>query len=377
MGLPATTLSIPFDAHAMSVGVYQDLIPSVDLSLGFSIKAKAARVDSVALVANVEGAFTPRALARRLDDCLLPPVVLSLGFQPRLLAVAAPFPPTALVAGLNIGGEPLLEPEGMFDKAIPMTFSGALTAQPSYNNPNLNCTDLARQVYYMWGYQTRDIKSIGIGLDSIAMWANTAMQLIFSQADKLDFFNREPLTLTVTATGKVALPSGLQRIQGPVTVTATGKTLRPLSSRGEMNQFITRFMGDASTPPAYPLAYWCEATRSAGADSVAAALHLVPAPQADVEISLDVTLEPPRYSEADLLFGRIIEIPQKWAETLLIPLVKKWALGDPIMPASSREAMQPQIDQQYAAALRTLELADPSAPAVTQSKPVEAADSAK
>ena len=230
----------------------------------------------------------------------------------------------------------------------------------------LSLVDVALQVYALWGFQVGRVGDMnGYGLDSIVAWVNAAMQLIFSRAERLDYFNTETLTLTVPTTGTLALDSSIQRIQGPVRIADTLRPLRPLASRSELEQFAAYYL-DSAQIPAFPLAYYLDSSRAAEPDSVALAIWLAPAPTADLDIKVDVTKEPPRYDHIDVQRGIALELPHKWAETILLPIVRKWASADTLMPGGTRQAVQPQVDAQYAAAIAVLGLADPSPPATAK-----------
>lgn len=233
----------------------------------------------------------------------------------------------------------------------------------------LSVTDVTLKVYALWGFQVTRVTAMnGYGLDAIVSWLNAAMQLIFSRAEQLDYFNREALTVTVTTSGEVALATNIQRLQGPVRHATTKKDLRALRSISEFERFEQRFLGDDAAVPSGPLAYFLDSSRATAADSVALVLKVTPAPDEDTDFTLDVTREAPRYTRQQMISGAMIEVPHKYAETILLPILMKWAAGDPIMPAGRRQAMMPQLDEQFATANRMLGLAEPATPPVAESK---------
>lgn len=229
----------------------------------------------------------------------------------------------------------------------------------------ISLMDVGREIYSLWGYTIKDLKLIEVGRESIVNCCNAAMQLIYSHADRLDYFNREQTTISVTTSGAAALPANVQRIQGPARIGSA--PLRTLASRAEYDHFAALYVGDSSL--AAPIAFYVEPTRASSGDSVGLTLNLAPVPTGTVSVVLDVTLEPPRYDIVDLMQATVLQLPHKWAETIFMPLVRKWACSDSMMGATRRTAVMAQIDEQYAAAKQMLGLADIEPPAQSKAKP--------
>ena len=225
--------------------------------------------------------------------------------------------------------------------------------------------EVGREVYSLWGYEIADLRLITYGRESIVNWCNAAMQLIYSNAHRLDYFNREVLELTVTTSGTVALPANVQLVQGPARIGTA--VLSTLASRAEYDHFAALYVGDSSL--ASPIAFYVEPLRGTGSDSVGLTLNLAPLPAGTVTVRLDVTLEPPRYDVVDLMQATILQLPHKWAETIFLPIVRKWACADSRMGNTRRQAVMPQIDEQFAAAKQMLGLADIEPPAQSKTKP--------
>jgi hypothetical protein len=241
------------------------------------------------------------------------------------------------------------------------TATSTMTGRISLAHKGLLLPDVARAVYALWGYDgIQNLRTITIGRERIAEWCNAAMQLIYSQADRLEYFNRDRVTVTVGTGGSVALPVTVQRIHGEARI--GGRSLRPLASKGQITDFTNLYGGSS------PIGFLVESIRDTGADSLGMTLYVAPAPSEDTEVTLDVTYEPPRFESADLLSGQVIPLPHKWAETIFMPLVRKWAAGDGRMPASMRAAQIAEIDAQYAAARQMLGLADIDPVTVKDSK---------
>lgn len=258
--------------------------------------------------------------------------------------------------------------EEIFDVLVTSSV-GTGTALLRSESKALSLTDVALQVYALWGFQIQRLSQINIGLTAIVQWVNAAIQQIWSRAEWLDYFNRSTITVTVTSTGSLVLDTNIQHVLGYVRLQDGKKPLRAITSQSEAENFSARFLGGESH--ATPLAFWLQNTRQSEVDSVAKTLHLLPAPTGDTSVMLEVVMEPPRYDAIDFQRGVQLMIPHKWAETILLPMVKKQALGDPLMPSSSRDTLGTEINEQYRNAMSLLGLADPTPGAVTRSKPKE------
>ena len=239
---------------------------------------------------------------------------------------------------------------------------GTMTGRVGYAHNGLLLADVARAVYALWGYEgIQNLSTISVGRERIAEWCNAAMQLIYAQSARLEYFNRSELTLLVGTSGSVALPATVQRIQGDARL-AAGRSLKPLSSRSQVTDFATLYGSSA------PIGFLVDSQREESVDSLGLTLYLAPAPSDDVEVTVDVTLEPPRWNSSDLLSGLVIPLPHKWVETLFMPLVRKWAAGDSRMPKSARASQMQEIDAQYSTAREILGLADIQPTQVIDSK---------
>ncbi|HYF37664.1 MAG TPA: hypothetical protein VD994_20350, partial [Prosthecobacter sp.] len=214
-------------------------------------------------------------------------------------------------------------------------------------------SDVALQVYALWGIESTNLNTLTIGRKRIAAWVNSALQEIYSRADRLDYFNRKTMQVTIGASGETLLSESVQKLQGPVRVFATKLPLRALQSRAEFENFTLSY--DVGTDPC---AFFLDSQVGAGPDSADLKLCIAPAPAEDTAFDVDVTLEPPRFDDVDLVRGVSIPMPHRWVESLLLPLVKKRALADTL--CTKRAVLEPQIKAQYEKALEILGLADPA-----------------
>ncbi len=200
---------------------------------------------------------------------------------------------------------------------------------------------------------------LGVVLDAI----NAAMQQIYSRSKELDYFNSSTLSLTVGTSGTVALPKTVQSVLSAPRFNSNKRPLVVLDSQAKFDRYADTYCGGSA--PAAPRASFLLATRGSAVDSVSLSLWVTPAPASDTVFLLDVALEPPRYARRDIAAGTTLSIPHSFVELLLLPIVRKWATAQRWF---TRREQQPEIDQQYAAALAALGLVSPESPAETKAR---------
>lgn len=228
---------------------------------------------------------------------------------------------------------------------------GRLTAGIALDHKGMTLSDVARNVYGLWGFEISNLREISIGRDRIVQFCNAAMQLVFGNAHALDYFNRETIQVSVSDGSGAALPDSVQAIHGDAKI--DGRGLRRLTSKAQVDEWAEIY-GTSSSP----IAYFVETVRMSGADSIGMVIFLAPAPGNVVTpVDLDVVKEPPRWTAADLLAGLAVPIPHKWAETVFLPLVRYWASVDGLMPPTRRQEQAQQLAAQYNAARGMLGLA--------------------
>lgn len=191
--------------------------------------------------------------------------------------------------------------------------------------------------------------------DEILGAINAAHQQIYSRAQQLDYFNLATLTLTVLGGEEsVDLPQNVQNMRGPVRLADTKQKLAPIMTRHAFENFCSLY--GVSTELGTPIAYHLDPNGQQASDSVLMTLYVAPIPTDDTDLLVDVSLEPTRYRWSDITRGTPLSLPNKYGELLLLPIVRKWATGHPHF---TRREMQPQIDEQYAAAMTSLGLLEP------------------
>jgi hypothetical protein len=184
---------------------------------------------------------------------------------------------------------------------------------------------------------------------------NANLQLIYSRAHLLEYFNRRAFEVTfANGDTQKTLSQSIQSLAHPVKLKTGNIPLRRLTHRSDFDQFVSLFCN--GTTPSSPRAYFLLSENQTAGDNVTLTLCLTPTPLEETIIAFDATVEPPRYEWSDVNVGTIVEMPHRYAELLLMPLMKKWATSHHFY--TDRES-QPQIDHQYETAMRALGMLDP------------------
>ena len=188
---------------------------------------------------------------------------------------------------------------------------------------------------------------------------NTALQLVWSNADGHDYWTNETLTITLDDTeDSYALPDSIQNVKGPCRRNDTKQPLAAIGSISEFESFVDLYLdGDAA---AGPVAYHIETMAQTGEDPAKTVFRITPAVSGtSVAFLLDVVKEAPRYTTSDLVTCPAVPIPHRYAETLLVPIIRYNASSYYLF-----EALDPKqketIDREYQQARQTLGLSDPN-----------------
>jgi hypothetical protein len=220
--------------------------------------------------------------------------------------------------------------------------------------------DIALNIYSLWGFDGLiQSTQLVLGRDRIAQYCNTAMQLIYSNAARLDYFNRKPFEILIGVDGSRELPQTIQRIQGAARIGP--RALQSLASMVEVEQF-EQFYDSISLSD--PICYYAESQRLDASDSVNITLHVRPKPAGDVTVTLDVVMEPQRFDGNDITQAVAIYLPHLWVESLFLPIVRKLAAGDNLMNKAKLASVSAEINSQYESARQMLGLADSAPPAI-------------
>ena len=220
--------------------------------------------------------------------------------------------------------------------------------------------DAARQC----GYQTA-ASMLPAFRDQLVDDANAAIQELFSRANYLDYFNRTTRTYTLTAnTNSVSIETDVQTIHGHVRVTGSKQSIPPSRSQSEIELFASSFLtaaDDTSVPHTYFALRHGDATSAYG---YGLSLLFAPTPTNNVALSVEVTLNAPRYSYADYLSETSLAIPHRYAASILYPVMRHRVASN--RQFVNKEAL-PQIKAGYQQARELLGYADP-APLSTKNK---------
>lgn len=221
----------------------------------------------------------------------------------------------------------------------------------------LTVFDAAREVYNVWGIEITDPRTITFARARVLDHINAAVQVLHSRAHVLDYFNLSEFTVTVTGgTSSKALDDSIQVVRGPVKLASSKFPLNQIMSRTELDIFIPYWYGE-SEAPSVPVAYYLETRRQGKADNVALTLHVVPEPVDDTEVTFEAAIEPPRYDEHDIAAATGLQIPHKFAETLLWPILRHFAAGDSNYTGTAEQRQD--IGAKHQAAMQQLGLYEP------------------
>lgn len=247
---------------------------------------------------------------------------------------------------------------GLSRRAIFSQSGGALTVK-----------DVLQHIFSIWGRSAcTDCQDNEVQRDAVAC-LNHALQTLYSNARRLDWFSREELSVTVTGgTNSITLAQAVQTVLGPVRLVESASEKLPLQElrrQCDFDAFVDLAYGGSAYAPERPRAYMLSSARQTNEDGVALTLYVTPTPADDADLAVDVVKEPERYSWSDVRNGTRLRVPHKYVESLLIPVALKWASR---YRHFTRREMQPQLDESYATAQVALGLVSTETPAATAEK---------
>ena len=192
---------------------------------------------------------------------------------------------------------------------------------------------------------------------------NAAMQKLHASGQEWGYVSTVALSLFPAAgSTEIILPRDVIHVKRCIfqpslnagATTFASLPLRPLRTRHECEAFrLSTPSGIWPLSPAessltgkvLPLGYYTEA-EDARDGSSAPALRILFAPEftdpTTWKVDLQVAVGPPRYKCADILGGTRLQIPERYAETLLMPLARYYAL-------SSRNFTKPELKESVVA----------------------------
>lgn len=275
-----------------------------------------------------------------------------------LSAVVRSVPLAGRASGtLNLGNASLGLASPLGQIAALITGGRSRAAMRSADAAGLTVFDAAREVYNVWGIEITDPRTITFARARVLDHINSAVQLLHSRAHVLDYFNLAEFTVTVTGgTSSKALDDSIQVIRGPVKLADDNAPLNQIMSRGELDSFVAYWYGE-SEAPSTPVAYFIETRRQAKSDNVALTLHVTPEPVDNTDVTFEAAIEPPRYDEHDIAAATGLQIPHKFAESLLWPILRHFAAGDPNYTGTAEQRQD--IATKHQAAMQQLGLYEP------------------
>lgn len=135
--------------------------------------------------------------------------------------------------------------------------------------------------------------------------------------------------------------------------------LRPLSTRGQLESWRQTTGAYQTGRPEY---YFISRTKSANADSTSISLEVRPHPDLGVgvavgSLSVDVAIEPTRFSWSDVASARVVPIPHAYVESLFLPIVRYKAIGNQYYAGTQETSAS--IQAGYQSALSQYGMVDP------------------
>lgn len=218
--------------------------------------------------------------------------------------------------------------------------------------------ELIKESLSLWGFLCAK-NAPQYALDRAITDVNTAMQLVWNNAEGKDYWSNETMTLTIANGQSVSvLPDSIQNVTGPLRRADNKRPLTPLRSIGELESFADLYLNGETADQ--PLAYHIARMKQTAEDPVKCVLNVVPAVSgASVSFLLEVIKECPRYTFGDLLKCPLIPIPHQYAETLLIPIIR-YNASSYFLFSSSEASQKETIDREYKQAMISIGLADPN-----------------
>lgn len=228
----------------------------------------------------------------------------------------------------------------------------------------MRLTRVATQVYNLWGIEVTTARDIDFARSRVTEIINAALQVMYSRAHVLDYFNRVSSTLEFAANvASAVLPLNMQTLLDPVREATTRTPLRKASDISEFEEYVDLYCN--GTAPAVPRLYYAESLASSSDDSAHCVLRLTPAPAESFTVAFDYAAQAPRYRDSDILKNVTVPIPHAYAESILLPLVKHAAASDNLF---RRQDMRQAIQADYQRAMVMLGLVSTQNPAVRESK---------
>lgn len=187
-----------------------------------------------------------------------------------------------------------------------------------------------QDIMSLWGIENPDA-SIQDSRTRAMSDLNKSVQMIWQNPEKLNYFNKVTITVTILANTSSIVLTDIQNVVGPVRDADTFLPLQAIDQKSEYENYGPLYYGEA-LPAGPPTAYYLDSQGAApDADALALTLRVVPTPLVDTDIILDVIPLAPAYTWADYCAGSAvgtpIPIPHVYGETLLLPIARRAAMS--------------------------------------------------
>lgn len=208
-----------------------------------------------------------------------------------------------------------------------------------------------------WGVENPDASSPAMRARAMSD-LNRAVELIWANAERLDYFNQTTINLTVPAnTGTVALPAGIQDVIGPVRRQADLVPLNPIKERFEYENYSRVYCGQDSLAAGPLIAYYLLRQFQSAPDAINMSLCPVPQAAAETVVLIDIVSDAPSYSYAsDYCSNTVIPIPHAYGAAILIPIARHNAMSSYFFIKPERA---PMLEAEYQSAMRELGIVVP------------------
>jgi hypothetical protein len=214
----------------------------------------------------------------------------------------------------------------------------------------------------MWGIFCRR-NSPTFALDRAINDINTALQLVWNNAEGRDYWSNSTLTLQFDdGDSSYDLDDSVQNVVGPCRISTSKRVLAPIRTISEYEEFSSIYTdGETETNP---IAYFIDRLNQAGGDPAKCVLMVTPPVSgASISLLLDVVLEAPRFDVNDLSTCPIIPIPHNYIETLLLPIARYQAAAYYLFRQPDQKE---SIERAYQQAIVSLGLSNPSQSSETE-----------
>jgi hypothetical protein len=219
--------------------------------------------------------------------------------------------------------------------------------------PSTTICDVVADIFLQWGIE-KPCAAPDFTKESAINCLNEGMQTVWNEARDRHYWTRQTLSVSYTGgASEIVLSDAVQSVIGPVRY--GGRNLIPMTSPGERHAFYDNY-GEV---PSFPVGYHADSRAQTAADPARVALMLLPPPMETTTVTVDVVMEPPRYTVLDLATCPLVPLPHRYIESLLLPVTRYLASKSHLFV---NEAGREDIRRGYVMASALLERANPATP---------------